>query len=285
MSAGQSSSASEPPLTPLPSPPSSTPSPPSSSPFSLPRSPASPSTLCEFSKQKTHEFKKEIEILKDSEFEMLKMLKDKANSEIPVEVKAKLFHLPTTPFEIKHKYLEDPSITHPLLIKRILCSEVVDILTIYMKTLQEIIELCEKCRGQEALEDIDSQIDEIMREFEKGLTWFNLFIPNFQKGNFGDEEYGTILKDKLVQIAGDMYKMFGNIERIKIEMKAICMKRQNLQEVRSAAFTAKGFGGTRSRSKSRYRSIKRKQKKMKSSSKNLSKTRNHKKKYNSKSVK
>jgi len=263
--------------------PSSTSSSSSTSPFSL--SPLTPSTLCEFSKQKTDEFKKEIEILKDSEFEMLKMLKDKANSEIPVEVKAKLFHLPTTPFEIKHKYLEDPSITHPLLIKRILCSEVVDILTIYMKTLQEIIELCEKCRGQEALEDIDSQIDEIMREFEKGLTWFNLFIPNFQKGNFGDEEYGTILKDKLVQIAGDMYKMFGNIERIKIEMKAICMKRQNLQEVRSVAFTAKGFGGTRSRSKSRYRSIKRKQKKMKSSSKHLSKTRNHKKKYNSKSVK
>jgi hypothetical protein len=271
MGAGQST----PPVSPSPSTPtpSSTSSSSSTSPFSL--SPLTPSKLCEFSKQKTDEFIKEIEFLKDSEF---KMLKETKVPEIPANVAAKLFQLPSFSFETKQSHLDDPDINrYPLLIKRILCLEVVDILKIYIKTLQEIIELCKKCRGQEALEDIDSQIDEIMREFEKGLEWFNLFIPNFQKGNFGYEEYGTMLKDKLVQITGDMYKMFENIEIIKIEMKAICMKRQNLQEERSVAFTAKGLGGTRSTSKSRYRSIKRKQKKMKSRSKHFSKTRNHKK--------
>jgi hypothetical protein len=72
--------------------------------------------------------------------------------------------------------------------------------------------------------------------------------------------------------------MFKDVEKIKREMMAVCTERQKSQEGRSVAFTAKGFGGKSSRTRSK----KRKQMKMKikKSSKHLSKTRNNKKKYN-----
>ena len=148
--------------------------------------------------------------------------------------------------------------------------------------LQKIIVLCEKCRGEEAIEYVDRQIDEIMTEFEEGFTFFNLFIENFQKGNFGSEEDGTMLKNKLVQTTSEMNKRFENIERIKTVMKAICVERDKFREERSAVYSGRLFGGTRSRPRSSSRSKKRKQMKtkMKSSSKHLSKTKNSKKKYN-----
>lgn len=278
MGAGQSTTES-PSTSASPSSPPSSSSPSSSSstsPFSL--SPLTPSKLCEFSKQKTDEFKKEIEILKDSEF---KMLKETKVPEIPANVAAKMFQLPSFSFETKQSHLDDPDINrYPLLIKRILCLMVIDILKKYKEILEKTNALCIKCQSEEALEDVDGKIDKIITEFEEGFKFFNLFIENFQKGNFGDEEYGTMLKNKLVQVTSETNKRFENIERIKTAMKAICMDRQKSQEARSAIYSGK-FGGTRSksksRSKSRSKSIKRKQKKMKSSSKHLSKTRNHKK--------
>ena len=277
MGAGQSTTESPSTSSSLSSPPSSS-SPSSSSstsPFSLsPTSP--PSKLCEFSKQQTDEFTKEIELLEYSEHKM--RIDAETKLQLTGVFASKMFHLPTSSFDTKYSYLKDPGITHPLLIKRILCLMVIDILKKYKEILEKTNALCDKCRGEEAVDNINNKIDEIMTEFEGGFTFFNLFIENFQKGNFGnDEEYGTMLKNKLVQVTSETNKRFENIERIKTAMKAICMDRQKSQEARSAIYSGKLFGGTRSRSKSRSKSIKRKQKKMKSSSKHFSKTRNHKK--------
>ena len=267
---------------------------PSSSSSSLSLSPASPSKLCEFSKQEANIFEEEIEILEHSMYDITiderykKQVRD-TDGELRItgtfegNFASVMFHLPTTPFEKKHELLQNPIILQrPLLIKRILGLEVVDILTVYRKMLQKIIVLCEKCRGEEAIEYVDRQIDEIMTEFEEGFTFFNLFIENFQKGNFGSEEYGTMLKNKLVQTTSEMNKRFENIERIKTVMKAICVERDKFREERSAVYSGRLFGGTRSRPRSSSRSKKRKQMKtkMKSSSKHLSKTKNSKKKYN-----
>lgn len=273
---------------------SSSPSSTTSTSSSLSLSPASPSKLCEFSKQEANKFKEEIKLLEDSIYVITKNeLYEKQVRDTDRELRiggkfegnfaSVMFHLPTTPFNKKHELLQNPIILHhPFIIKHILCLELVDILTMYRKTLQKIIELCEKCQMEEDEENVDGQVNEIMRQFEEGLKWFNLFIENFDKGNFNGEEYGTMLKNKLFQITIKMNKRFENIKRIKSEMKAICEERDELREARRAVYSGRLFGGNGSRS--RYRSKKRKQIETKKS-KPLSKTKIYKKKHNGKSVK
>ena len=265
-------------------PPTTASSPSSTSSSSLSLSPASPSKLCEFSKQEANKFKEEIKLLEDSIYVITKnefYEKQVRDTDRELRIGGKfegnfasvMFHLPTTLFNKKHELLQNPIILQrPLIIKHILCLELVDILTIYRKTLQKIIELCEKCQMEEDEESVDGQIDEIMRQFEEGLKWFNLFIENFDKGNFNGEEYGTMLKNKLVQITSEMNKRFENVERIKSEMKAICEERDRYREARRVVYSGRLFGGNRSR----YRSKKRKQIKTKMR-KPLSKTKKYKK--------
>lgn len=219
---------------------------------------SSPSRLCEFSKKQADEFTKEIKLLENSEVDMRIKAEQVLQFQLSAQLASKMFHLPTAPFEEKHAYLEDPSINHPLLIKRILCLELIDILKRYRDTLKKITALCEKCQTEEALENVDDKIDEIMRHFEQGFGWFNLFIAKFKKGDFPNDEYGTALKDKLVKTTSEMNRKFENVEKIKNEMKAICQERDKSRELRSVAYSARvGIGG-RTRNKRSSRSKKQK---------------------------
>ena len=217
----------------------------STSPFSLsPTSP--PSKLCEFSKKQAEEFNKEIKLLEDSEYQL--RIKVEKELQLTGDSASKMFHLASAPFDLKHSYLTKEMHMHPLLIKRLLCLELIDILTKYRDTLIKVAALCEKCQTEEADENVDDKIDEIMKQFEQGLVWFNLFIEIFNKGDFPNDEYGTMLKNKLVKTTSDMNKKFENVENIKSEMKTICQKRNVLRELKSVAYNAKNIGG-RSRSK------------------------------------
>lgn len=283
MGAGPSSPTSE-----QPSPPSTsttTPSPPlSSSPFSLPRSPApSPSKLCEISEKQAEEFDEVITGLKKSEFEMLK---DSKPPEIPVNIAAKLFHLPTASFDAKRSYLDDPDISnHPLLIKRILCVMLIDILEKYRDIFKKINELCTQCRSGKAVDDVEDTINDIItNDLIRAQTWVNSFNQFFfTSKNYRKDEYMVSLKTKFDKVR-ETDNMFENVDRIKKEMMAICMDAQKSQQVRSVAFTPNQFGGKSSRSTTKKR--KQKQMKMKMKSSNYrSKTRNNKKKHNGNGLK
>lgn len=234
----------------------------STSPLSLSPTP-SPSRLCEFSKKQAEEFTKEIKLLENSEVDMRIKAEQVLQFQLPAQLVSKMFHLPTAPFEEKNACLEDPNLNHPLLIKRILCLELIDILKRYRDALKKITALCEKCQTEEALENVDDKINELMRQFEEGLGWFNLFIAKFQKGNFPNDEYGTALKDKLVKTTSEMNRKFENVENIKSQMKAICQERDKSRELRSVAYSARiGIGG-RTRNKrgmSKKQKLSRKQK-------------------------
>jgi hypothetical protein len=178
--------------------------------------------LCEFSKKQAEEFNKEIKLLEDSEYQL--RIKVEKELQLTGDSASKMFHLASAPFVLKHSYLTKEMHMHPLLIKRLLCLELIDILTKYRDTLIKVAALCEKCQTEEADENVDDKIDEIMKQFEQGLVWFNLFIEIFNKGDFPNDEYGTMLKNKLVKTTSDMNKKFENVENIKSEMK----KQQNL---------------------------------------------------------
>jgi hypothetical protein len=272
MGAGQST-----PLTPS-SP--STPSPPSSSsstsPFSLPSPVSSPPNLCEISKKQVEDFEKEIKFLKDSEVHLQQRISEKVvlNSK-GSDFESKMFHLNAADFETKEAYLNDPVMSDPLFIKqRIFCLMLIDILKKYNEILEKINELCIKCKTDEAVDNVDDKINDIIGEyFIKAHSWFNSFNRFYVSQGSAWDLHISSLKLKLNNIE----EMFKDVEKIKREMMAVCTERQKSQEGRSVAFTAKGFGGKSSRTRSK----KRKQMKMKMKGSNsLSKTRNHKKKYN-----
>lgn len=250
----------------------------SASPFSLPPSPESPSKLCQFSKEQADEFDKVIKVLKESEFQMVRESKA---PDIPSNVLAKLFQLPSFPFDTKQSYLDDPDINqHPLLIKRILCSMLIDILKEYRDILKKIHALCRQCRSGEAVDGVKDKINDIItKDLIKAQTLFNSFNQTFFNSEvYSRDEYMQSLKFKFDKL-GETNEMFADAEGIENEMKAICTKRQEWQ---AAKIDAAGLGGKSSSSRSK----KRKQMKMKMKSSNYrSKTRNSKKKYNRKSVK
>ena len=257
----------------------SSPETPSSSPFSLPPSPASsPSMLCQFSKEQADEFDKVIKVLKDSEFQMLT---ETANSTtISPNVKAKLFFLTSrSSFNDNHNFLKDQDINqHHLLIKRILCSDVIHILKAYKIVLEEIVKLCSKCQIERDVQNVNAQVDTIMDTFQEANEMFVLFTEIYKQGDIGGDGYGTNIYEALVESTKTIHDMFKNTEKVKDDMKEMCRKREELIGLRDVVF--KGMGGNRLRSK------KRKQMKMKMKSSNYrSKTRNSKKKYNRKSVK
>lgn len=231
----------------------------SASPLSLSPT-SSPSRLCDFSKKQAEEFTEEIKLLENSEVDMRIKAERALQFQLPPQLLSKMFHLPTAPFEEKNACLEDPNLNHPLLIKRILCLELIDILKRYRDTLKKITALCVKCQTEEALENVDDKINELMRQFEEGLGWFNLFITKFQKGNFPNDDYGTALKNKLVRITSEMNKKFENVENIKSQMKAICQERDKSRELKSVAYNARiGIGGTKTRTRNK-RGMSKKQK-------------------------
>ena len=260
-----------------PSPPSSPPpaSTPSPSPFSLRPSPESPSRLCKISKEQAEEFDEVIKVLKDSEFEMLRESKA---PDIPSNVVAKLFQLPSFSFDTKQSYLDDPDINqHPLLIKRILCLMLIDIFLEYRNILKKIHELCIQCRSGEAVDGVEVKINDIItNDLIRAQTLFNSFNQYFVK--YRGNTYIQSLKSKFDKL-GETNEMFLN-DSIKSEMIDICRKRQEWQQAKIGAAVSKGGKSSSSRSK------KRKQMKMKMKSSNYrSKTRNSKKKHNRKSVK
>lgn len=244
----------------------------SPSPFALPRSPASsPSKLCEFSEKQTEKFDEVIHGLKELEFQMLRESKA---PEIPADLAAKLFQLPSFTFDTKKSYLKDSDINeHRLLIKRILCSMLIDILKEYQAILKKIFALCRQCRSGEA-DGVEGKINDII---EKDLIEAQTMLNSFNQISdpYMQSQSLKPILDNLVETN----QMFEDVDRIKSEMMVICMGRQDLQQLRIGALTANRFGGKSSRSTSK----KRKQMKM---SKHVPKTRNSKKKYkNCKSVK
>jgi hypothetical protein len=287
MGAGQSTPSSSPPT------PSSqqlsTPSPPSSSstssPFSLPSPESSPSKLCEFSEKQVEDFKKEIESLKMSDGELEQLIKSNRNIVFNKEsdFDSKMFHFNTASFETKEAYLKDPN-THLLIKHRAFCLMLTDIFLKYKKILEKINALCIRCKTDEAVNNVDDEINDIIggEDLIQAYSWLNSFKQfYFLKEDNSRDEYINSLKVKFDKLE-EMNKMFENVDEIKSQMMDICLKRQISQQERSVAFTAKGFGGKSSRTRSK----KRKQMKMKMKSSNYrSKTRNSKKKYNGKSVK
>lgn len=251
------------------------------SPFSLPPSPASsPSKLCEYSRKQAREFDKKINVLKQSEFEML--TETAKSTTIPPNVKAKLFFLTSrSSFNDNHDFLKDQDINqHHLLIKRILCSDVIHILKAYKILLEEIVKLCSKCQIERDVQNVDAQVDIIMDTFQEANEMFVLFTEIYKQGDIGGDEYGTNIYDALVESTTKIHDMFKNPEKVKDDMKDMCRKREELIGLRGVVFKGAAMGGNRLRSK------KRKQMKMKMKSSNYrSKTRNSKKKYNRKSVK
>jgi hypothetical protein len=185
-------------------------------------------------------------------------------------------------FDEKHALLGDERmLLYPLIVKYILCCEVAHILKAYKILLEKIVELCSKCQSERDIQNVDTQIDEIMVKFQEANRWFLLFSEIYKKGDIGGDGYGTVIHEALVESTTTIHDMFKNPEKIKRDMKEMCRKREESKGLR-AAFFSKGadIGGNRVRSK------KRKQIKMKMKSSNyLSKTRNNKKKYNRKSVK
>jgi hypothetical protein len=234
--------------------------------------------LCEYSIKQAREFDKKINVLKQSEYEML--TETAKSTTIPPNVKAKLFFLTSrSSFNDNHDFLKDQDINqHHLLIKRILCSDVILILEAYKILLEEIVKLCSKCQIERDVQNVNAQVDIIMDNFQEANKLFVLFTEIYKEGDIGGDGYGTNIYEALVESTKTIHDMFKNPEKVKDDMKEMCIKREELIGLRGVVF--KGMGGNRLRSK------KRKQMKMKMKSSNYrSKTRNNKKKYNGKSVK
>lgn len=188
-------------------------------------------------------------------------------------------------FDEKHALLEDERmLLYPLIVKYILCCEVAHIFKAYKILLEKIVELCSKCQSERDVQNVDTQIDEIMVKFQEANRWFVLFSEIYKKGDIGGDGYGTVIYEALVESTTTIHNMFKNPEKVKRDMKEMCTKREESKELRAVLFNKGGAGaGMRG---IRLRSKKRKQMKMKMKSSNShSKTRNNKKKYNGKSVK
>jgi len=237
-----------------------------SSPLSLPPSPTS--SICKYSEKQIEQFIKEIEQLNISRDEKIALdldfndqLKDanealerKPGTDNDIKVVANI-----RDFEEKHKLLEDPKILqYPLIVKYILCCEVVHILTAYKKyVLTKIVELCKICQSERSVGNVDQYIDEIMKAFEEVNGFVVLFSQNYKKGDIGDE-YGTTLFNALVESTKTIYDVFKDKEKLKVKMREICKKRDDLKDSTTVLFTSKTAGGNRSRSNSKFKSKKQK---------------------------
>ena len=232
---------------------------------------SSPSKLCDFSKKQVEKIIRETEELNNSRDEKIKLHPDFEKQVADANVAFKqdiLFVVNTHPFNEKHALLvNEDMLKYPLIVKYILCCEVVHILKAYKIVLQEIVELCSKCQIQKDVQDVDRQVDRIMVKFQEANELSVAFSQNYIKGDIDGDEYGTNIYKAFVESTRTIHDMITNDEKVKDDMK-------ELLESRAA------MGGNRLRSK------KRKQMKMKMKSSNYrSKTRNSKKKYNRKSVK
>jgi hypothetical protein len=237
--------------------------------------------LCQFSKIQAEEFDKEIKFLEDSEVAM--RIKIEKDLQLTGVLASKMFHLPTAEFNIKYENLRNER--DPLLIRRILCLMLIDILKEYQKILKKIYALCRQCQsGEVALDDVEDKINEIiLKNFIEAHSWFNSFKQfYFSKKENSQDGYINSLKLKLDKLE-ETNEML-DVDRIKSEMKSICEERDKDREARRAVYSGRLFGGKSSRTRSK----KRKQMKMKmkiKSSNSHSKTRNNKQKYNGKRVK
>jgi hypothetical protein len=233
--------------------------------------------LCQFSKIQAEEFDKEIILLEYSEVEM--RIKAEKDLQLTGVSASKMFHLPTAEFNIKYENLRNER--DPLLIRRILCLMLIDILKEYQKILKKIYALCRQCQSGEVALDVEDKINEIiLKNFINACSWVNSFKQfYFSKKENSQDGYINSLKLKLDKLE-ETNEML-DVDRIKSEMKAICEERDRYREARRAVYSGRLFGGKSSRTRSK----KRKQMKMKMKSSNYrSKTRNS-KKYNRKSVK
>jgi hypothetical protein len=245
----------------------------SSSPFSVSAA-SSPSKLCEFSKEQVEKIIRETEELNISRDQKIKLhpdfKKQVADANVAFKQDDILFVINTKPFNEKHGLLVDERmLQYPLIVKYILCCEVAHILKAYKIVLEEIVKLCSKCQIERDVQNVDEQVDTIMDTFQEANEMFVLFTEIYKQGDIGGDGYGTNIYEALVESTKTIHDMFTNDKKVKDEMKEMCRKSKELLELTAA------MGGNRLRSK------KRKQMKMKMKGSNsLSKTRNHKKKYN-----
>lgn len=235
----------------------------SSSPLSL--SPLPPSNMCEYSIKQIEKNRKEIEQLNISRDQRIrlhidfkKQLEDAnvALKRIPQTDNDIQFVANVGIFNDKNELLEDEKILqYPLIVKYILCCEVAYILIIYNKVLQKIVELCNKCKSERDVDNVDIDIDGIMDLFEEANRCFVLFSQKYKQGDIGDN-YGTLLFNALVESTRTMHNMFKDKEEVKLKMREICKKREELKDSTAVLFNK---GGKKiSRSKRKFKSKKQK---------------------------
>jgi len=244
----------------------------SSSPLSLSSTP-SPSALCEFSKKQIQKFEKEIEQLNISRDQKIGLHSDfktqladanTALKRIPASDNDIQFVANVGKFNDKNTILQDATIVqYPLIVKYILCCEVVHILTAYKSGLKKIVELCTTCQTKRDVDNVDQNIDEAMTIFEMAESSFVLFSQNYTKGDISGDEYGTLLFDALVKSTNSMHDMFINKEKVKRIMREICKNREELKGAMAVLFNKGGkkFSMSKRKFKSKKQKLSRKKNK------------------------
>jgi hypothetical protein len=206
-------------------------------------SPLTPSNMCEDSRKQVEKIIRETEefnISRDQKIglhtDFKKQLADAnaAFKRIPESDNNIQFVANMQTFDEKHALLEDERmLLYPLIVKYILCCEVTHILKAYKLLLEEIVELCIKSQSQRDIQNVDTQIDEIMVTFQEANRWFVLFSEIYKKGDIGGDGYGTAIYEALVEITTTIHNMIKNPEKVKRDMKEMCTKREELTASRS----------------------------------------------------